>query len=1125
MTALNLTKKRKATIQMHNTIVEGSNIVKSIPITSEDQLSYIGFKKYINHDYDYEKYIHRDPGLSENAICVLKSRYMLARYNPITDSIDKENSYYELCKRVSRILASAETLYIPKNGPIDWIHQVEFNIFVDMFERRFLFNSPALFNIGIEMVKDKTLSKLIYDTDEISWDEYKLIFDSISDRQMCFACFVVPVEDSIVSIFNAVKNAALITKAGGGVGISLSKTREKSAPIKGGVGGVSSGSISWLEQFNIMGASLVQGGVRRSAFLSELRIDHPDILDYIECKDKDGHLSFFNISVGITDEFMEAVKHGGDFTLKSRIDSSRDITMKAEDLWNKICTHAWKNGDPGLLFIDKINDSNLLKADGTWPIETTNPCFTGDTLIYIADDNSDKGYLLTFNELAKESSNSYKFNKSMINAYCMDDDNNIVKRNIKGFRVTSYIAKVCRITFNNGMSLTVTPAHRFILTDGTFKEAKSLTPLDKLRYTSPNSKYTDSLFVTNIEYLDKPEVVYNGVVEKYHNYFVTDKIDSDVYINVCNCGEEPLPFHIKKGAESDSEGGSSCNLGSINLIQFIDENGNFNFEEFSNQICRSSYYLDLVIDATKYPLKGIEENTLLSRPIGLGIMGLADAALLMNMEFITEYDSVFSQFCNNIGEYLSLYSMEASINIAKFKNPFPEHKLVSKLIEQFNDKHFKGKLFTDDCSIDDCYKFLINNTNSDNKTSLRSDKILPSDIIRILISAYNQNEDREFFKYILSALAEGMIRNSRRLSIAPTGTLSILCDVSSGIEPNYAFSWKRTVAIPNGVETTQKIIEYIHPILAKNEKVYNEFKSTGKITCPVWKTALDISYKNHIGVVDIFAQYIDAAISKTVNMAKETTIDDVKTAYMMAYDGNCKGITVYRDGSRDSQPITITDPKDKEPSKDHHHNICTVPDESIRNPEYGVGAFLQTKTPFGTMYVSGKFNMNDELREVFITLNKSGQELKAISEMSSRLISIALQEAYNHNTVYRRILKTLKMIAGFEAWVYTDLVTGNDIVVKSIPDVLAHIIPNLEYIYLKEKYGREAALNMQKLNRIITEDIDSNSVMIEQPEIKEEVQKYNAYKGNICPQCGSSSFIKSGSCDRCFVCGHSKCSA
>jgi ribonucleoside-diphosphate reductase alpha chain len=539
----------------------------------------------------------------------------------------------ELFHRVAHTIAAIETKFEPAAD----IHGLEDKFFSLMNNQEFMPNTPTLMNAGAPL-------------GQLS------------------ACFVLPVEDSIVDIFDSLKNMALIHQSGGGTGFTFSHLRPKGDMVRS-TKGVASGPISFMKVFDVATGVMKQGGKRRGANMGILNADHPDIMEFILAKSDEVTLSNFNISVGATDEFIEAVKKDGKWALVNPRTKQEARTTTAGHLFDLIVNNAWRSGDPGMIFLDEINRHNPTPHLGR--LEATNPC-----------------------------------------------------------------------------------------------------------------------------------------------------------------GELPLlPFE-------------SCNLGSINLAKMVTDS-QVEWQKLKQTVQICVHFLDNVIEASNFPLNAIEQVTRGgNRKIGLGVMGFADALIKLGIPYNSEKAL---ETAENIMKFIFEEARKTSVKLADKRGVFP---------------NFKGSIY-------------------DKAGGLK-------------------------------------MRNATVVSIAPTGTISIIAGCSSGIEPLFALAFVRNVMEGTRLLEANPVFEQI----ARQRGFYSpelmeKIAQTGTLrgipgipedVRQVMVTDWDIEPEWHIRMQAVFQKYSDNSVSKTVNLPAESTPDDIRRIYMMAYELKCKGITVYRYGSKKEQVLTLPAP-------------------------------------------------------------------------------------------------------------------------------------------------------------------------------------------------------------------------
>jgi len=717
--------------------------------------------------------------LTENALAVLRARYLVRENGVVVETPE------QMFRRVAQHVSSAET----RMG----YTAVEVEETRAAFERmmsslEFLPNSPTLMNAG------RPLGQLA-------------------------ACFVVPVEDSTTGVFEAVRWAAEIQKTGGGTGFSFSRLRP-AGDLVASTGGTASGPVALMQVFDVATEAIKQGGTRRGANMGMLRVDHPDILEFIAIKLDPGRMSNFNLSVAVTDRFMAAVEAGSTYDLVNPRTGIVTGQLDARRVLDAIANAAWAVGDPGMVFIDRINELHPTPALGE--IEATNPCVTGDTRIWVEDAG-----LVEIRTLVGTT--------PMIATWA---DDRVVFRQATQVVCTG-VRPVHRMTTDAALTLRLTADHRVATADGDVAAA-DLHAGVRLR---GNGEWHT---VAIVEPVGDEEVF--DLSEPTTNHFFANGV------LVHNCGEQPLlPFE-------------SCTLGSIDVGRFVGGEGaarDLDWARLRDVIHDAVRFLDDVIEANRYPLPEIERATKATRKIGLGIMGWADALAALEIA----YDAPPAlELAGKLARFLEDESLAASRALAERRGAFPSW------------------------------------------TSSRWEQA-----------------------------GERPLRNATTTTIAPTGTISIIAGCASGIEPLYALAYRRNVL--DGAELTE-----INPTFRRiatergfaSPALFDAVAEHGSVrghpdvpadVQRVFPTAHEVDVGTHVRMQAAFQRHVHAAVSKTINLARGASPLDVKAAYQLAYELGCKGITVYRDGSREGQVLVTgarTPRADPTPSCPECGNVVVV---------------------------------------------------------------------------------------------------------------------------------------------------------------------------------------------------------
>ena len=676
-----------------------------------------------------------------------------------------------------------------------------------------------------------------------------------------FNCFVMgTVPDSMGGIFDMLKEAALTMQQGGGIGYDFSTIRPKGALVKG-VAADASGPLSFMDVWDAMCRTIMSAGSRRGAMMATMRCDHPDIEQFITAKSDPARLRMFNMSVLVTDPFMEAVK--ADKSWELIYDGKVYKTVNARDLWNTIMQSTYDYAEPGVIFIDRINEMN-------------------------------------------------------------------------------------------------------------------------------NLSYCETIAATN------------------------------------PCGEQPLPPY------------GACLLGSINMARLVEnafeKDARLNVEQLDDLVATAVRMMDNVVDASRFPLEAQAQEAAAKRRIGLGVTGLADALLMVGLEYGTEEAAAQTEAWM---KQIARASYLASVELAKEKGAFP---LFDK------------------------------------------DKYLASGSLKIM--------DQD----VKDAIAEHGIRNALLTSIAPTGTISLYAgNVSSGIEPVFAYAYTRKVLQKDGSRTEEEVVDYA-------VKLYRDKFGADAELPSYFVNAQTLAPLAHVRMQAAAQKWIDSSISKTINCPENIDFDSFKEVYMEAYETGCKGCTTYRPNDVTGSVLSVSESSDKTPSEAPATASTDAEviymSEPLDRPAALEGNTYKVKWPDSehAIYIT----VNDVViaghrRPFEVFINSKNMEHFAWTVALTRMVSAVFRRGGDVSFVVEELKAVFDPRGG--AWMKG----------KYVPSILAAIGGVLEQhmvaIGFIEGEGKHLKVDPQAEAMVVGE----------------------APRGKPCPSCGEYGMKMESGCASCPSCGYSKC--
>jgi ribonucleotide reductase alpha subunit len=888
---------------------------------------------------------------SQNATNIVAQKYFRGQLG----TEKRECSVKQMVGRVAGTIAAwgREGGYFASAGDADAFEAELTHILVNQLAA---FNSPVWFNVGFE------------------------------ESPQASACFILSVDDTIESILDWNTKEGMIFRGGSGSGINLSKIRGSKEQLS--KGGLASGPVSFMRGADAWAGTIKSGGkTRRAAKMVVLDVDHPDIRDFIWCKareeekaealrqagfdmsiDGEGFRSIqyqnANNSVRVTQEFLDAVERGEEWRTIARVSGEPMDTFDARELMKEIAEAAWRCADPGVQYDTTINDWHTCPNTGR--INASNPCcFVGDTPVETSEG------AVRFDALWERCSAGESLPE--VHAYDTESGSHLLTA-ISQVWIAGMASSLVEVQTELGQRLRCTPEHRFLTNDGQYVEARSLavgTPLRTgVRERVPAGavqdaaeEVVDRVLAVRPVALGEPVPVYDMEVAGPNNFAIGGE------------GGHPVVVHNSEYMHVDN---SACNLASINLLKFLREDSSFDTPAFEHTVDVMFLAQEILVGFSSYPTEEITKNAKAMRQLGLGYANLG--ALLMARGLPYDSDEGRS-VAAAITALMTGRAYRTSGEIAAAVGPYDEFAKNREPHLRVMRKHR-----------DAAYEI---------------DEGVESELVAAAQRSWNEAvELGEKYGH----------RNAQASVLAPTGTISFLMDCdTTGVEPDFSLvKIKELVGggnmtiVNRTVPRALRRLGYSDAEIEQIEAYVNEHRTIVGAPglkdehLPVFDVAVGeraISHMGHIKMMAAAQPFISGAISKTVNMPADSTVEDIEDAYLEAGRLGIKALAIYRDGSKTAQALRTDAKKEKDAEAD---SAGPAP-QRHRLPRERESLTHKFSIAGHEGYITAGKYEDGSLGEIFLTdIGKDGSTLRGMMNAFATAISIGLQYGVPLETFVRK---------------------------------------------------------------------------------------------------------------------------